>query len=898
MRALRLTLPLVVLASCQTAPSPKPPAALDAEPAAAAAPPTPPALRLPRDVLPLRYRLDLTVVPESSSLTGAVRIEAKVERPTQVVWLNATGLTVQQAALGGRPARVIPGGADFVGLWAPAPLSPGPLEISLSYSAPIEHQKSSGVFASKEGDQTYAYTNFEPIDARRAFPCFDEPAFKVPWQLTLHVKKEHVALGNTRVVSESDEPGGMKRVELAESWPLPSYLVAFVVGPFDVVDGGPAGRRSTPVRFVVPRGRARELTFAKEATPRVLAALESWFDQDYPFDKLDVAVWPSGYSAMEHPGLLAMGQTLTLVRDDQLTRDRRQMYVGILAHELAHYWFGDLVTCAWWDDLWLNEALAQWMDLHITDQVQPDWQVMDQRVGMAVAAMSTDELLSTQAIRLPVESNEAIAASFDGDITYLKGASVVRMFESFAGKERWREQLLRYLSTHARGTATADDLLEQLRAHLGPEVESGLRSFVEQPGVPLVSGKLSCAGTPSLELSQRRSLPHGVVDPSPKTWRVPVCVRYGDAQQSHQACLLLLGPKGTLPLESRTCPTWVLLNDAATGYYRSDVDERTARELLTPGSPLARAAKPTTAERLMLLADLRAAVVRGERELDEVLRLSSRLVNDPDDRLAASAAMATWVRDDVLPDELFRRNRRFQQRTFGGLARKLGWERATTDSDDRHRLRLIALEAAMLAGDDRALLEEGARRADVWLANPAGARLSDDLVEPALVAGARVGTEARFERYLAAARAAKDRTNRARLLRVLGAFQEPTLVQRALELVGSTEFDLRDSGELVAYQFSERKTRELAWPWLQSHLDELLARMRPDEAAYFLGRAAGSFCDQQHRDAAQALLTPRAASYDGARAAIARGLEQADRCIAAQARNLPAVRRFLAAYPP
>src|SRR5262249_35792874 len=271
-------------------------------------------------------------------------------------------------------------------------------------------EKSRGVYSEKEGEQAYAYTFFEAIDARRAFPCFDEPSYKIPWKLTFHVKQEHVALGNAAVVKEVPEADGMKRVELAESKPLPSYLVAFVVGPFEVIDGGVAGRVKTPIRFVIPKGRSGELGWAKQVTPRVVAALEDYFDMDYPYGKLDVAVVPRFWGTMEHPGIVAMGQPLTLIRKDEDTRERRERYADILAHELSHYWFGDLVTLAWWDDTWLNEALGEWLDPIITDAVEPGWHYLDdERLDRAGWGMGADEQ-ATHAIRQPVDTRQAIEA--------------------------------------------------------------------------------------------------------------------------------------------------------------------------------------------------------------------------------------------------------------------------------------------------------------------------------------------------------------------------------------------------------------------------------------------------------------------------------------------------------
>jgi len=853
--------------------------------------PPPPELRLPGDVRPQSYALDLTIVPDQKTATGRIKIDARVLRATRVVWLNATELTVTKATLGGAPARQVKGNEDFVGFTLDSDLLVGALPIEIQFTAPIDHAKSRGIYAETEGAETYAYTFFEPIDARRAFPCFDEPNYKVPWQLTFHVKKDHTALANAPVVREAPEADDMKRVELASTKPLPSYLIAFVVGPFELVDGGATGRVKTPIRFIIPKGRAGELGWAKNVTPRVVAALEDYFDMPYPYGKLDVAVVPRFWGTMEHPGIVAMGQPLTLIRPDQETRSRKQGYANILAHELSHYWFGDLVTMAWWDDTWLNEALGEWSDMNITEAVEPTWRYRDARVELATQAMSSDEQLATQSIRQPVTTKEGINASFDGEITYLKGSSVLRMFESSVGTEKWREMIRGYLRSHAWGNASADDFLRAVHDALGAEQEAGLRSFLEQPGVPHITAKLACtAGAqPLLELHQTRSLPAGVTDPQQRLWRVPVCVRYGDAKTSGQKCTLLDKADGELALDGG-CPTWVLPNANATGYYRSTVDPALAKALLTPGSALAKAAKPTAAEKMMLVADLHAAVERDEVALDKLLELVPLVAADADERVALWSFEAGSFRADVLDDALYAKAKRFYVKTFGPAARKLGWTRAKTDSDERHQLRQAFV--SVVAHEDAQLGKQAEALADKWLADRSG--VDDDLVGAVLGTAAYRGDQARFDRVLDAAKHARDRTEKARILGVLGGFRDKALAEKALAIVSGTEFDLRDSLSILYGVMFKRETRALGLAWVQTHIDELLARMRDDEASWFLGALAGGSCTPELRATLSDLVLPRAQKIPGALAPVTRGLEQADQCIASFARQLPALQRFLA----
>ncbi|HEY5933823.1 MAG TPA: M1 family metallopeptidase [Kofleriaceae bacterium] len=851
----------------------------------------PPEFRLPGDVRPTRYALELTIDPAKPRATGVNRIAAEVVKPTRVVWVHATGLEISSATLGGKPARVVPGGEDFVGLAADRELAPGPLVIEIAFAAPIDPEKSRGLYSEKEGGDSYAYTFFEPVDARRAFPCFDEPAYKVPWQLTFHVAKGHVALGNTAVVKETDEANGMKRVELAESKPLPSYLVAFVVGPFEVVDGGTAGRIKTPVRFIIPKGRAAELRYAKSITPRVIAALEDYFDMDYPYGKLDVAVVPRFWGTMEHPGIVAMGQPLTLIRADEETRARKQAYTNILAHELAHYWFGDVVTMRWWDDTWLNEALAQWLDATITDAVEPGWRIRDARIGQAVAAMESDETLAVRAIRQPVTTREAIEASFDNDIVYGKGASILRMFEA-QDATKFRDFIRTFIKKHAWGNATSEDLFAVMRDKLGAPIETAFRTFVDQPGVPLVATKFRCTGgKASLALTQRRALPAGTVDPKPRLWDVRFCARYGDGAKSHEACTQLAAANGTLELPMAGCPTWVITNGGANGYYRSTADPKIAKQLFGK-TKLAAVAKPTPAEKMMMVADLRVMVDREELQLDQLLPLVPAIASDPDEKVAVWAFAASSFTARALDDAMYAKAKKFWLATFGGPARKLGWTRAKTDSDERHELRRTFVPAVGTL--DPKLRADATRLAVRWLGDRKG--LEDDMVGPVLGTAAEHGDAALFDKVLAASAKGRDRRDQARLLGALAGFHDPALVKRALDLVLAKDRDIRETVGIVFGLLFQRETSAHAIEFITANIDTMLGRMRDDGAAGFLAALAGFGCTPDRLKQMRALVEPRAKKYGGAENYVTRGFEQAQQCITRFERELPALERVFAKY--
>jgi aminopeptidase N len=885
----RLLLTLL-LASC-TAPA-TPIASPPAQPANVAEPAgkqhpvdlTPPTFRLPGDVKPESYGLELTILPASDHVDGQIRIAANVVRSTSVIWLNARGLTVSTATAGDHDLRVIPGGEQFVGLVADRALPVGPVAIAVNFRAPIDRERSQGIYSAKEGTEPYVYTFFEPIDSRRAFPSFDEPSYKVPWQLTFHIKKEHIARGNAPVVKETDEANGMKRVELAPTKPIPSYLVAFMVGPFDDIDDGVAGRVKTPIHFILPKGRADELDYAKQITPKIVVALENYFDMDYPYGKLDVAVVPRYWGTMEHPGIVAMGQPLTLIRKDQRTHERESGYANIVAHELSHYWFGDVVTLAWWDDTWLNEALGEFEDMIITDAVEPSWHHREYRAPFANSAMVGDEVLASRAMHQNVTTNEGIQASFDNDTTYFKGSTVMRQLEHFVGEQSWQKFIRGYIRKHEWGNATEKDFVDEMRAALGDEAASGFQQYVTRPGVPLAHVHAECKGSNQLVLDPMpRALPAGVeaLANDQQLFTVPICVRYGDAKHSEHACSS--GPA----IATAFCPTWIISNDGGFGYYRSVLDVKTAKDLLDPASKIAQIAKPGRSEKLMLIYDLTAMLKRDQLSLDQALPVVELLIRDPDPAVAEHAMALAPHPANIADEALAKTIRAWIVKNELPTARALTWQKKPSDSFERNELRAAVLGIARW---DPALRGQAIKLSDKWLVDRTG--ISDDLVDTALSATAYTGDAEHFEAILAAAKKPRDRTEVGRLLVALGNFTDPKLAERARDIVYGTELDLRDSLGILYVQLGTPETWTAALDSLENHIDELLARMRSDESAWFLGAIAHSFCDAPHRDRVAKLLVERSKKIDGAQVTVSRGLEQSDQCIAEVAREMPALLRF------
>jgi aminopeptidase N len=878
------------LTGCAHAPEASPPPV--ATPAAWPEP-SPPALRLPGTVRPVRYALDLTLLPAEPTYSGTVTIDVEVREPVRQVWLHAQDLEVSQArvVVGGRTleAKAVMAGEGRLGLLLPEPLAPGTAQLSLAFSGRVDRERSQGIYGVEEGGESYLYTFFEPIDARRAFPCFDEPGFKVPWRLRLTVRQEHVALANHPAVSEEPLSGGLKRVTFAESRPMPSYLVALVVGPFDLVEGKPVGRARVPLRFVVPRGRGAETAYAAQVTPRLVTLLEDFFDDTYPYEKLDVAVVPRYWGTMEHPGLVAMGQPLTLIRPGEETPERRQAYANIAIHELGHYWFGNVATCRWWDDIWLNESLTSWLDQKITDQFEPSWSyALEAQAESAAFALRTDSLTHTSPVRKPIASNGDIVGSFDNATTYSKGAALLNMMGGWLGEERLRDALRAHVRKHAWGLATSDDFLATLGTSLGQDAAQVFQGYVDQPGVPRISAELRCAkgASPRLKLAQERFLPAGSPGTAPQTWTVPVCVRAGTGKTSSRACVVLAEAASEVELPVQGCPTWLLLNAGGSGYYRVGYSrEQLARLLEAPAGSL------STAERLALLSDVGAAVSRGDMPLGEALRLVPATASDSQRLiLRGGNHLLSALREEWLAEPERLRFKAWLRTLYAPRARALGWLPRPGESDDVKQTRMMLLGRAVMGGEDPALSEEAGRLARAWLADRKG--VPAESAHLALFVAVRHGDRALFDQVLAQARASQEPAERTRLLSTLGGFEDPALLQEAFALVTGTEFDVRDTVNILMRALYSPETRSLAWAFYQQHFDALAAKMRSDELGWFIG-TVGVFCDEERRAEVDALLSPRVARIEGGPRALARELESIRLCIESKRRHQSSVVEFL-----
>lgn len=895
--------------SCSAAPPPAPPsghagaAPPPTSPSAAAAPapapapaPEPPGLRLPRTASPVRHRATLTIIPGEAAFQGEIEIDLALAEPTALLWLNAQDLTVSQVDFeaGGKkiPARAIPSGEDHLGIALDAPAPAGSAKVRIAYRGEISAKDDHGVFVEEEGGAKYVFTQFESIAARRAFPCFDEPAFKVPWQLSLRVPKDLVALSNTPVTAQEVAGDGMKLVRFAETKPLPSYLVAFTVGPWELVDAGQAGKGSTAVRIAVPRGRTAEARWAKAATPALLKVLEDQIGIPYPYEKLDVVPIPrlATFGAMENPGLITYVMTSALAKPEEETPAWKRGFARTMAHELGHQWFGNLVTTAFWDDIWLNESFAEWVSSRAVAAWQPKWDEEIEQGRATGWAMEQDTLVTARKIRQEISSKDDIQNAFDA-ITYAKGAAVLSMFDAWLGPERFMKGVRRYLERHAHKAATSADFFAAFGEEAGQEAAGALASFVDQPGVPLVRAELACVkgAPPRIKLAQERLLPVGSPGAAPQTWKIPVCFRAeGERGADGRTCSLLSQPAAEVRVGSGVrCPQWLTLHAGGNGYFHAAYPKDTLQALLGKG-----ASKISLIERVTVLRDVAALVDAGRMPIGDALALVPKLGKDKDPQvLQAALGIAGSVRQSHLAEAQRPAFARFVRDAFGPRARALGL-RPKKGEDERIRLiRPWLTWVAAVRGEEPSLVAEAKKLAARWLDDATA--LEPEAVETVLAIAARNGDRALFDRLRKEARAAKDQKRRNQLIGALGGFQDPALIREAMSIVLSDELDVRETVWLL-YPRSERAV-PLAIEFVKQNFDALITRM-PAELPGYLPRVGEALCDAAGRADLEAFFKERVGRITGGPRMLAQTLEGIAVCSALREAQAESLAAFLKGY--
>lgn len=893
-----VTLALLLAACGGSSPRPAPPAGPpppDSAGGTATAPAnadaTPPSLRLPRTVAPLAYRATLRADPAEEVFSGSVEIDVRMVAPTATIWMHGLALTIEEAVARRGAEQVAltvkQHGEDFLAFTAPRALA-GEWTLDIRYRGKQEPSATTGLFRQQDGGDWYAYTQLEAIYARRVFPCFDEPDRKTPWTLTLEVPSALTAISNTRQLDEKPLADGWKRVSFAQSRPLPSYLVAFAIGPFEIALAG-TSRGGAPIRIVTPRGKQAHAALSVEVVPRVLALLEDYVDSPYPYDKLDFVPIPVtvGFGCMENVGMVTCNERLMLFDPATASPFDRRTIAGLAAHELGHMWFGDLVTLAWWDDIWLNEGLATWITDRIVHVIDPRPDDIFDEIDNHGAALGADSLASARAVRQPIATAGDILNVFDG-VSYGKAAAVMTMYERWVGADAFQRGIRAYLKKHADGNATTADFIAAMSAAIGKDV-SGMSTFLDQPGAPLLTVDLRCdAGKPPvLTIAQSRYLPPGSAQPAiaSKPWTIPMCVAHDQDGKRGDTCAVVSTATAEVPLDATACPKWLWPNAGGVGHYH--VAMPPARVAQASGYGWSRM---TPVERIAMSEDIGTMIAAGQLEITAGMSLVPRLMRE-NNRAAIERATGFAGWRPLVPAARMAAYDRWIVKTFGPEARKLGWLRKPGEALDVQGRRGALVGMVAQAGD-RALLREAVKLAKSWRTLPKESRGS-------IMAAATRTDGATFDRFLTEALAEQDRSRRGELYAALGGTDDPERIAKVLALLLDSRVDVREVTYLP-YSFWHEPARTQVETFVREHLSELQART-PDEgvtsgSTTYMGYFTNA-CDPARRDEIVAYVEATFSKLPGSEREIAQSVEGMDQCIAWKARMRPQVEGWAATLP-
>lgn len=800
-------------------------------PVDAAPPVAEPTFRLPEGVRPLHYDLRLEIDPAKDSFAGTVSIRVRLDRPTRTIWLHARELTIAKA----RYARgdVVVGTLrehDLLPIELPREELPGDLTLELQYLGKVDRDQE-GLFRQRG----FVFSQAEAAFARRIVPCFDEPRFKVPWKVTIVAPRSQTVLANAPMAEAVDGMGGLRQTTFAEIDAMPTYLMAVAVGPFALVDGGTVGRNKIPLRIAVAAKDRKRTAYAVAMTGKLVERLETYFDMPLPLAKLDLVAVPELFGAMEHPGLVTFASDILL--GDAADRGYRRRFLRVCAHELAHQWMGNLVTMAWWDDLWLAEAFATFLGDKAAGEVGA---FGDDPLRLQLDledARRADAEPNPSALHRSIADGDDLDETFDA-IAYEKGRAVLVMFERFVGEATMRTAVRAYVTAHGKGSATTADFAAALAtASQTPDVGKALDSVVRHAGAPVVELSIACpAGGPPTVTAAARD---GVI--------VPVCLR----APSVTSCALV-GPRTQVPLPGAAeCPPWVVGNDRALGYY--EVVQPTAIAPLGTMSP---------SERLARAHDVAGMVRRGELALDKAAAVARSLAASGDPYAELGAAAIARALDPVVGDADRAAWSAWLGKTFASAltVRALFSPRSAIEYARRDALLAFVPGSALpnaVVARARALLDRDLARtrhdagfdelalrlsghaggAPLWKAIQRVLAQGDGDVNAVLLAGAPV---------LGAAFAAG--------------------IAEAIE-AAKLPSDARAAA--WASLLVHRETRAAAWPLVASKLPAILGALKPADAKDLID-ALGQTCDQAIRAGLPA--TPPDA-VDEARTAI-------DRCLA------------------
>jgi aminopeptidase N len=832
------------------------------------------AQRLSGTVIPDHYTLWFEPDLAKETFRGRESIRVTLTEPTTSITLHAAEITFGEVTItsGGRTqtAKVTTDAkGETATFTVPERLAEGQATIQISYTGVLNDQLR-GFYISKANGRKYAASQMEATDARRAFPSFDEPMYKATYDISMTVPAGDTAISNGKIVSDTPGPQpGTHTLTFARTPKMSSYLVALLVGDFACREGSSEG---IPIRICSTPDK-RDLTgFALEAAVQQLKFYNDYFGIKYPFGKLDIVGVPDfSAGAMENIGAITFRERLLLIDPATASISARKRVASIISHEIAHQWFGDLVTMKWWDDIWLNEGFATWMATKPLAAWKPEWRVDLDDAADTQGALGIDALKSTRAIRMKVETPEEINEVFDG-IAYQKTAAVLRMIEKYVGPDAFRKGVASYLKKYSYSNAAGEDFWSEVARVTGKPVDRIMRSFVDQVGAPVLTVRSSCSrNTSEIELKVGRFMGTPGASPAPQTWMLPVALRMPNGQTRYE---LLDRAERTITVEG--CGA-TFANADSRGYYFTDYTADTV------GRFAKNPASVSAAERISLLGDEWWMVRAGRHDIDLYLDLASAMANDDTPVILETIASRLEVIGDDIADATEKaRYQAWIRSHFGPVLTSLGLPGPASDGDDRQSRRATLLHLVGVTGNDPGMQSTARELALRYIANPSA--IPPTLATSVLQVAAIGGDAALYQRYLEQLRTPGVQPERYyRYFNAMSWFSDPSLVARTLEFATSPDVRSQDASTLIGSLLVHPWSSNQAWEFTKERWPVLLKTLNIFQAIPDIVGSFGAFCSATRADDVKAFLAKN--SVPAVARAAQQAIERIDSCVALDMRQ-------------
>jgi aminopeptidase N/puromycin-sensitive aminopeptidase len=849
------------------------------------------AQRLPGGVWPEHYGLTITPDLAAATFTGVETIDVVLDNETNAITLNAA--EIEFTSVLAQPEKMPEGSACAKDLGAYSPdfatvaldaakeqatltfqcaMSPGKARLAIEYKG-ILNNKLRGFYLSKTKTRSYGVTQFEATDARRAFPSFDEPALKATFDVTLVVDAADTAISNTRMMSDVQGPAaGKHTLTFATTPKMSTYLVAWLVGDFSCTEGKEDG---VPIRACATPDKVGLTRFSLETAKWMLHYYDKYFGIKYPMAKLDLVAIPDFEAgAMENFGCITYRETEMLVDEKDGAVSAKKEVASTVAHEMSHQWFGDMVTMQWWDNLWLNEGFATWMETKAAAKWHPEWKY-DQDVAENIdGTMDMDAQATTRAVRARAETPAEINEMFD-DIAYGKAGAVIGMVENWVGEEVFRKGVHEYLAAHLYANATGEDFWNAQTQVSGLPVDKVMRSFIDKPGVPLLKFE-DRAKTGAYPVAQSRfSLDGKANGPEPNTgWVIPVCLKNGP-------CQIVPGGSTAVTPAKQNGAAFFYANAGDKGYYRTSYAKQEFASIVANAE-----AGLTPPERIGLLSDSWALMRGGEGNVGQFLDAALAVKADPNSTVVDSALGKMETVGNLIATDAERAQLdAVVRREFGPVYAALG--PGKHESWDRDELRGTLFEALGQAGDPAVLAEAESATKELF----AGHKPADTtIVDAAVALAAAKGDAEMYDKMLRVEKNATDPDLKTDALHILTRFQAPELVARTLEYAVSDEVRSQDSWTLIALLLARRETQDQAWEFVQQHWTEIQRKATINSGARII-EAAGSFCSVEKRDEVVRFFAQH--PVESSERTLAKSIDSINGCIALRGAQEPELRKWL-----